>query len=43
MEPDEYSGFNTRGTSIDDAFLDDYDIEEDADDVDFDSFEDIDE
>lgn len=40
MEQDDYRGFDTRGTSIDEAFSDDFDIEEDVDDVDFDDMDD---
>lgn len=43
MEPEEYSGFTTRGTSIDEAYSDDFDIEDDADDVDFENMDDFDE
>ena len=30
-ENDEYSGFDTRGTSIDDAFIGDFENEDDVD------------
>lgn len=43
MDELEYSGFKTNGTDIDDAYSDIVEIEEDADLVDFDSFEDPDE
>ena len=39
----EYSGFKTRGTDIDDAFSDDIEMDEDVDEVEFDSCEDEDE
>ena len=38
-----YSGFKTLGTDIDKAFEDDFEMEDDVDDVEFDCYEDIDE
>lgn len=40
MDEQEYSGFKTNGTDIDDAYSDIVEIEEDADDVDFDVMDD---
>jgi hypothetical protein len=39
----EYSGFKTLGTNIDEAYGDDFDMEEDVDDVEFDAMDDFDE
>lgn len=36
----EYSGFKTRGTDIDDAFSDDIEMDTDVDDVDFEIMDD---
>ena len=37
---EEYSGFDTLGTSIDDAFSDDIEMDEDVDEVEYDSMSD---
>jgi len=42
MEPEEYSGFKTLGTDIDEAYSDMLEIEVDADDVEKDSYDDRD-
>lgn len=35
-EPEEYSGFKTRGTDIDDAYsTDEWELESDADELDY--------
>ena len=40
MKPEEYSGFKTTGTDIDEAYSDSWELESDADDVESDNYSD---